>query len=286
MESFIQELPLNIPLEKALDHYFEYLHKEIPRITKWIEIVISPPKPYENHRVLILSDGMDAFIGFIVSQKASFLPDLMSQIIQIYGGINVTDETLMLYFIKNWIHDFIIVFIELCSIRLTISMWLIINPYTFPWFLIVTATEWFTESLSGILPAFFGIEITSTALLTLLAQVADYLKNLVFTMPYLPSERIADSVGKHAIYRFGGIPQLWYEYGIPDQLREEWYRERPDIISNLLKYYGNAGVDFVPSRILEEFYKSQINPTNLTSNVMDFVTSNTLSSDINIHHFF
>ena len=216
----------------------------------------------------------------------TFLPDFISEIIQLYGGINVTDDTIILSFIQRWIYDFITLFITLCSVRLTISMWLIINPYTFPWFLLVTATEWFTESLSGLFPAFFGIEITATALLTLLASAGDFIKNLVFTMPYLPSEAVAETIGSHEIYRFGGIPRLWYEFGIPDQLREEWYKQRPDIIENLLKYYGNVGVDFVPSRILEEFYKSQINPANLTSSVIDFVSSNSISYDLTNHNFF
>jgi hypothetical protein len=286
MEGFIQELPFDVPLDKALNEGMAYLFKVTPRVTSWIEILFTPTVQYENHRVFILSEGKDAFIGFIVSQKATFLPDFISDLIQIYGGINVTDDTVILSFIQRWIHDFITIFIEMCSLRLTISMWLIINPYTFPWFLLVTATEWFTESLSGIFPAFFGIEITGTALLTLLASVADYIKNLVFTMPYLPSEAVADTIGPHEVYRFGGIPQLWYEYGIPDQLREEWYQQRPDIIENLLKYYGNVGVDFLPSRILEEFYKSQINPANLTSNVIDSISSNTISYDLNIHNFF
>jgi hypothetical protein len=286
---FIQELPFDVPLEKALDQGMKYLYTEIPRVTKWLEVIFTPPRQYLTHQIFIFSDGKDAFIGFLVSQKATFLVDPVSEIIQLYGGINVTDETIMLTFIQRWIHDFIMIFIELCSIRLTISLWLTINPYTFPWFILVTATEWFTESLSGIFPAFFGIEITSTVLLSILASFADYIKNLVFTMPYLPSERVAETIGKHEVYRFGGIPKLWYEYGIPDQLREEWYRERPDIIQNLIKYYGNVGVDFVPSRILEQYYnhlyKSQINPANLTSSVTDFVSTNTLSYDLDIHHY-
>jgi hypothetical protein len=286
MEGFIQELPFDVPLEKALNEGMVYLFKEIPRVTNWIEIIFTPIRDYSNHRVFILSEGKDAFIGFIVSQKATFLPDFISNLIQIYGGINITDDTIILSFIQRWIYDFITIFISLCSIRLTISMWLIINPYTFPWFLLVTATEWFTESLSGLFPAFFGIEITATALLTLLASLADFIKNLVFTMPYLPSEAVAETIGSHEVYRFGGIPTLWYEYGIPNQLREEWYQQRPDIIENLLKYYGNVGVDFLPSRILEEFYKSQINSANLTSSVIDFVSSNSISYDLNIQNFF
>ena len=285
--SFVLEMPFGVPLEKSLDVGLKYLDITIPRVTKWIEIIFTPAPKYFTHQILLFSEGKDAFIGFLVSQKATFLPDFMSQIIQLYGGINVTDDALMLVFIQRWIHDLLWMFVELCSLRLAISMWLIINPYTMPWFLLLTATEWFTESLCGIFPAFFGIEMTGSALIYLLANFADYIKNIVFTMPYLPSERVAETIGNHEVYRFGGIPKLWYQYGIPDQLREEWFRERPDIIENLITYYGNAGVDFVPSRILEQFYKSQ---ANLTSSVIDFFSSNIISYDFDInqfiHHFF
>jgi hypothetical protein len=278
-QGFIQELPFDVPLEKALDQGMKYLYMEIPRVTKWIEIIFIPARQYFTHQVFIFSEGKDAFIGFLVSQKATFLVDPVSEIIQLYGGINVTDETIMLTFIQRWIHDFIMIFIELCSLRLTIAMWLIINPYTFPWFILVTATEWFTECLSGIFPAFFGIEMSGTALLSILAAIADYIKSLVFTMPYLPSERLPQTIGKHEVYLFCGIPKLWTQYGIPDQLREEWFLERPDIIENLIKYYADSGIDFVPSRILEQFYKSHLNPANSVMDIVFFL------NDLISHYF-
>jgi hypothetical protein len=281
-KGFVQELPYGVPIERALDSGMKYLTTIIPRVTNWGEIIFTPAPKYFTHQIFLFSEGKDAFIGFLVSQKATFLPDLISQIIQIYGGINISDDALMLVFMQRWIHDFLWIFIELCSLRLAISVWLIINPYTMPWFLLLTATEWFTESLNGIFPAFFGIEMTGTALIFLLSNIADYIKNIVFTMPYLPSERVAEVIGNHEVYKFGGIPKLWYQYGIPDKLREEWFQERPDIIENLIRYYRDSGIDFVPSRVLEQFYNSQ---ANLTNSTIDFISSNIVSYDFTNHQF-
>jgi hypothetical protein len=256
-QGFIQEFPHGVSIEKVLDDGMKYLTMEIPRVTNWLEIWFTPNRKYIDHQIFILTEGPSAFFGFIVSQEATFLDDSISAIIQLYGKVNVTDDTVTLTSIKHSIHDFIIVFIDLCSLRLALNMWLIINPYTFPWFILITATEWFTESLSGIFPAFFGIEVSGTLLLTILANIADYIKNLVFTMPYLPSERIPTTIGTHEVYTFIGLPKLWTLYDIPNNLREQWYHDRPDILWNFKNYYEDV-IDFLPLRILEEFYNRDL----------------------------
>ena len=116
---------------------------------------------------------------------------------------------------------------------------------------------------------------------------ADYIKKIVFTMPYLPSEAIKETIGSHNVYRFSGIPQLWKEHGIPDQLREEWYKERPEIIEHFFKYYNDVNIDFLPSRVLQEFYKAQTAGSNLTTQVIDILPNNNISdlSYINISEF-
>jgi hypothetical protein len=252
-QGFIQELPYGVPIEKVLDSGMKYLTMQIPRVTTWLEILFTPHRKYIDHQIFILGEGPSAFFGFIVSQEATFLDDSISAIIQIYGKVNVTDDTVGLTAIKRSIHELIILFIDLCSLRLALNMWMIINPYTFPWFILLTATEWFTEALSGIFPAFFGIEVGGSLLLSMLANFADYIKNLVFTMPYLPSEGIPTIIGKHEVYTFIGLPKLWTLYEIPDILREQWYHDRPDILWNFKNYYEDV-IDFLPSRILEEFY--------------------------------
>lgn len=276
---YIHELPASVPLDQALDRGMAYLSQELPRMKNWIDILFPPPKSYFNSHIFLLNSGKDAFLGFIVSQQATFIPDILSEYIQLYGGINVPDDTLSLVIFQRWIYDFVRMFTSLCGFRLLFSLILIINPYTFPWILIVTSTDWFLESLTGLLPVFLGVDFSGVLALNILAAITDYIKKLVFTMPYLPSEGIKETIGSHNVYRFGGIPQLWQEHGIPNQLKEEWYKERPEIIEQFFKYYHDAGVQFLPKRVLEEFSKSQPQlPTpEVTSHVTDVVSTNILS---------
>ena len=282
---YIHELPASVPLDQALDRGMAYLSQELPRMKNWIDIFFPPPKSHFNSHIFLLNSGKDAFLGFIVSQQATFIPDILSEYIQRYGGINIPDDTLRLVIFQRWVYDFVRMFSTLCSFRLFFSLILIINPYTFPWILIITSTDWFLDSLSGLIPVFVGVDFSGILGLNILAAIGDYVKKLVFTMPYLPSEGIKEMVGSHSIYRFGGIPRLWQEYGIPDQLREEWYKERPEIIEHFFKYYNDVSIDFLPKRILEEFYKTQTQGSNLTSHVTDILPNSILSDVTDLTHF-
>lgn len=281
---YIHELPASVPLDQALDRGMAYLSLELPRMKNWIDILFPPPKSYFNSHIFLLNSGQDAFLGFIVSQQATFIPDILSEYIQLYGGINVPDDTLNLVIFQRWVYDFVRMFTSLCGFRLLFSLILIINPYTFPWILIVTSTDWFLESLSGLLPVFLGVDFSGVLALNILAAITDYIKKLVFTMPYLPSEGIKETIGSHNVYRFGGIPQLWLEHGIPDQLKEEWYKERPEIIEHFFKYYNDVGIQFLPSRVLQELSKTQTQASNLTSHLTDVLSTNILSDITDYTH--
>ena len=271
---YIHDLPASVPLDQALDRGMAYLYAELPRMKNWIDILFPPPKSYFNSHIFLLNSGKDAFLGFIVSQQATFIPDIVSEYIQRYCGINVPDDTVNLVLIQRWVYDFVRMFTSLCNFRILFGLILIINPYTFPWIIIVTSTEWFLESFTGFLPVFLGIDFSGVFALNVLATIGDYIKKLVFTMPYLPSEGIKETIGTHNVYRFGGIPQLWQEHGIPDQLKEHWYKEKPEVIEHLIQYYNDLGIKFfVPSRVWEEMSKA----SNLTSHVTDALSTNILS---------
>ena len=281
---YIHELPASVPLDQALDRGMAYLSLELPRMKNWIDILFPPPKSYFNSHIFLLNSGKDAFIGFIVSQQATFIPDILSEYIQLYGGINAPDDTLSLVIFQRCVYDFVRMFTSLCGFRLLFSLILIINPYTFPWILIVTSTEWFLESLSGLIPVFLGVDFSGVLALNILAAITDYIKKLVFTMPYLPSEGIKETIGSHNVYRFGGIPQLWQEHGIPNELKEEWYKERPEIIEQFFKYYNDVGIKFLPTRVLEELSKTQTQASNLTNHVTDVLSTNILSDVTDYTH--
>lgn len=278
-KNFIHEFVIGVPIEETLNKGMKYLEVEIPNILNWKDILITPASQIIHHRVFVFSEGKDMLIGFIVNEQATFLPDFLSAIIQLFGGINVIDDTINLIFIQEFIYHCILFFMGLCSLRLLISVWLIFNPYTMPWFIIWTATEWFMDSLTGIFPTFFGIEMGSSVILTMLGSFAVYLKNLVLTMPYLPSEAIKENIGIHKVYKFVGIPQLWKLFEIPEKVKEQWYNSTPYLIENLIKYYGNEGVEFIPSRLLKQIYQhniptTYINNIEIPTNLLDSVSQN------------
>jgi len=303
--NFIQEFPYGISIEDSLNKGMKYLNADPNYITTWKDIIFTPVENLIHHQVFVFSEGKDMLIGFLVSQQATFLPDFISATIQLFGGVYTIDDTTNSIFIQEFIYYSILFLIGLGSARLAISMWLIINPYTMPWFLLLTATEWFMDSFAGIFPAVFGIEMTGSIVLGLLGSLAVYVKNLVLTMPYLPSEAIKQTIGIHEVYTFGGIPILWKIFSVPDKLREEWYKSTPYLIENLIKYYGDEGVEFVPSRILKEFYnntpvadytyhfafvfsefKSTFYQLEIHNNLLAFVFNPNIFESFNSHQFY
>lgn len=266
----IEYLPLDQPLQDSLNLYMNYMSEYTSKVTTWYEIIFRPKDPVIHHPLFFYKKEADAFICFLVSQQATFLPDWLSKIIQIYGNINVSEDTINLCSYQELIYELLLIFMKLCQFRMFMTMWLIFNPYAQPWILVTTATDWFLEILSGSIPSLMGIEFTGSIMLNLLSQFIQYIRNLVFTMPYLPSEGIKETIGFYDMYRFNGFPRLWYENGIPDQLREEWYTKKPEIIKHFLTYYNDIGQDIVPSRILEEYYNNHIRQVNIINSSINY----------------
>jgi hypothetical protein len=53
-------------------------------------------------------------------------------------------------------------------------------------------------------------------------------------MPFLPSEGEETKllINQHErCFSFHYLPILWYRYPVPNDIREFWYRERPDILN-------------------------------------------------------
>ena len=269
----LENLPLDIPLEDAVDAAMSYLSVRVPRINGWLDVLTNPLADMKIHHLYNFSDNKDGFINFLVSRQVLFLPDFLSKIIQLYGGINGNDYTLNLILLQQGMHGFLGVFMRLCEVRVALNFWIIFNPYAQPWVLLTTATEWYTESLSGMFPVFFGIDYTATLMIGVLVQIREYVESLVFTMPYLPSEGREEIIGSHKVYIFEGLPKLWYENGIPEQVREEWYNQYPFITEFFIKNYSNSGINFVPTKEFEEFYKN--NPYQSLMNLNEF-SSNTI----------
>jgi hypothetical protein len=100
-------------------------------------------------------------------------------------------------------------------------------------------------------------------------------------MPFLPSEgeetKLLINEQMKNVLVFHYLPILWYRYPIPNDLREYWYRERPDILQYMEKAYQDLDIQFLPDQVV-----SQLNQEKLTSMVsQSFLTlDNNLTSTL------
>ena len=66
---------------------------------------------------------------------------------------------------------------------------------------------------------------------------------------------------------FHYLPILWYRHPIPNQIREFWYHERPDILNYMQKAYKDLEIQFLPDNIGKE-----LNPQTWTTNLSSHST--------------
>ena len=122
------------------------------------------------------------------------------------------------------------------------------------------------RSLTRSCPSNFGVNITGTIFLGILGAFADSLNHLVFTMPFLPSEaeesKLIFQQESKDVLVFHYLPILWYRYPIPNEIREYWFNERPEILDYMLKAYKDSDIQFFPDSFLEE-----VNQGKLTSDL-------------------
>ena len=73
-------------------------------------------------------------------------------------------------------------------------------------------------------------------------------------MPFLPSEgeetKLLINEQMKDVLVFHYLPILWYRYPIPNEIREFWYKERPDIFEYLQKLYSDVDIQFLPDTLL------------------------------------
>jgi hypothetical protein len=151
---------------------------------------------------------------------------------------------------------------QLVSLRIALSWFISINPYTVPWIYLVAMIDWTEEAMMGVVPTIAGLNLTGTIVSILLGRFADSMNHLVFTMPFLPSEGqpakalINEELRDVLVFRY--LPILWYRYPIPNEIREYWYNERPDILKYMQKAYKNLDIQFLPDRVVEEINRNQL----------------------------
>ena len=224
---------------------------------------------------------LDGFYNFYVLnyQNIFFLPDWLSQWIQINFEITVDDSQLMA--IREGLFVGLIAYMFLLDFRMKLFWFLTINPYTRPWIYLLSITDWLFDLLSGAVPVVLGVDISATIMLTLFGKMVDSLNHLVFTMPFLPSEGVPGKMlidgDLTDVILFRYLPSLWYTQPIPDKLREFWYTQRPEILNFMQKNYSHLDIDFLPNRILKETYEKEHVQTS-TLNSLTFISNELIST--------
>ena len=203
--------------------------------------------PVEKHFYQHKAEG---YYNFYVENYRNmfFLPDPLSGYIQMNFNITVDHSNLELC--RDVFFYLIVLYGAIVTIRSMLFWFIIINPYTYPWVIIVDFVDFWYDSIAGILPCFVGIDLAPSVLGIFIGKVVDSANHLVFTMPFLPSEgnkvKMLIDGELTDVIQFHYLPYLWYKYPIPTNLREFWYSERPDILNFMEKNYNQFGINFRP----------------------------------------
>ena len=231
----------------------------VQRPETWFEMIFGPTPKVETVPRYMYESNQEGFYNFYVENYKNiyFLPDWLSEFIQI--RLNICLDITILETIREVLFVGLMVYSQMVILRIALSWFIYINPYTFPWYYLAAAVDWTEDVLQGIVPAILGVNITGSIFLGILGVVADSLNHLVFTMPFLPSEgeetQLLINQEMKNVLVFHYLPILWYRHPIPNEIRQFWYRERPDILQYMQKAYLSLDIEFFPDEVIKNLNK-------------------------------
>lgn len=221
----------------------------------WFEVIFGVYPKLNPIPKFIYESKEEGFYNFYIINYKNlyFMPNILSEFLQV--KLHVCLDLTTLESFREILFLGFIFYYYVVKLRL-ITMWLIsINPYSFPWCYLVALVDWIEDFLQGLNPSVLGINLISTFLLSIVGAIGDSLNHLVFTMPFLPSEGeksvlvIKDKLCHVLVFHY--LPVLWYKYPIPNEIREFWFNERPDILEYMQKAYKDFDIQFLPENILK-----------------------------------
>ena len=245
----------------------------------WWECFIgTSPEIFQIQKFFYVSES-DGYYNFYINTYGNtfFLPDWLSQWLQLNFDMHL--DVTLLETLREAIFVFLLFYMKFVAFRLNLFWFITINPFVRPWIYLTSLIDWSYEMTADIVPGFFGLDMGIIIYLAVLGKLLDSFNCLVFTMPFLPSEAQLDIVKKDSNFFYSGIPdlqlllgkndtkeviffrylpQLWYTYPIPNQLREFWFYQRQDILKYMLENYEQLGINFYPDNILNELQQYHI----------------------------
>jgi hypothetical protein len=267
---FFDSLPKRVtyfPPAQRPESWFELFFGTAPRVD------IVPRYIYETKE--------EGFYNFYIEnyQNLFFLPDWFSEFLQVQ--LNICLDISLLEIIREVIFIGLVFYSQMVILRITISWLIWINPYTFPWSYLAAAVDWTEDVLQGIVPSVLGVNVTGSVFLGALGVVADSLNHLVFTMPFLPSEadetKLVVNNELKDVLVFHYLPILWYKHPIPNDIREFWYYQRPDILEYMQTAYKELNLQLLPDKIIQEFSQT-VTLRSDTKNLTEYLSTELLSN--------
>lgn len=271
-------------------HKSNWPPEELPQT--WLEALFGTvPKtvPVTRHYYETASEGFYNF--YILNYKnIFFLPDIVSEYIQVHYDVFL-DLTLV-EAAQEGIFLAFILYGQILQIRMFLNWYIQINPYSSPWCYLIGLVDWIDETLQGMFPSVAGVNPSTTILSGMVGALGDTVNHLVFTMPFLPSEGriIQAKIGTQTkdVIQYHYLPLIWYKRGIPNELREFWYNERPDILKYYQKAYKNIDIQFLPDSVLDGmsmqlFFPDPESSTKSLSSVLDHFQTHTVASADYVH---
>lgn len=255
----------------------------IQRPETWFEMIFGPAPKVDAVPKYVYESKEEGFYNFYIENYKNiyFLPDWVSEFIQV--RLNLYLDITFLETIREVLFVGLMIYSQIVILRIALSWYIYINPYTFPWCYLAAAVDWTEDVLQGIVPAILGVNITGSVFLGILGVIADSLNHLVFTMPFLPSEgeetKLLINQQLKDVLVFHYLPILWYRYPIPNDIREFWYIERPDILNYMQNAYKNLDIQFLPDKIIEELNKQNLKTELVQNNLINHIPTSILSND-------
>ncbi len=262
----------------------------VQRPESWFEMIFGPTPKIDTVPRFIYESKEEGFYNFYIENYKNifFLPDWFSEFIQV--RLHICLDITVLETIREVLFVGLLVYSQIVILRIALSWYIYINPYTLPWCYLAAAVDWTEDVLQGIIPAVLGVNITGSVFLGILGVVGDSLNHMVFTMPFLPSEgeetKLLINEQMKDVLVFHYLPILWYRYPIPNDIRDFWYKERSDILNYMQKAYGDLDIQFLPDKIVEEFNQQKLGAGLLSihnsfqaSNLNDSISTQILSKD-------
>ena len=220
----------------------------------WFEMIFGTYPKLEPVERYLYESKEEGFYNFYIENYRNiyFLPDWLSEFLQI--RLNICLDITSLEMMREIIFVALVVYSQVVVLRIALAWLIFLNPYTFPWAYIVAAVDWTEDVFQGIIPAVFGVNLTTSIFLGIIGILGDTLNHVVFTMPFLPSEgeekKLLINEQLKDVLVFHYFPILWYRHPIPNELREFWYKERPDILEYLQTFYHDVNIQFLPDNMI------------------------------------